>query len=408
MKKVVFITLLSIVALYYFLSGQETKPNDTKQEANNKPNIVSQVEEPVYDMVAIQAEVDRKQKVEMERAEQAWLNYLAGAKIDSLENKVSYLEAYRDYKYYDHCIMLIGNILYEMDPVAAVMDIMHSRVNEAYEILPEIQKEKVHNRIDKCVSLTHFNEHLYYPERVRNNLKLRMESITPKSIDEKELEVVLFLISQFEKSFYSVKRLKSGENIDHQLFFDLRNKINELERQYPQRLTLFGGYAEADLPLVNQLNEQIKAVEAQIEANKIYDKEALRVEEENLIQLSAELESKFFNVNSSDAYLVIKDLLNESRFESALLSIRQNIQQKLNLAPKEYSEFLHPILTKLRACELGHPCGLESVFAEEMCLDFTDNNSSKACGLSVLDYYLTHHLSPLELADIEFILAKGY
>lgn len=408
MKKILFIIVLSIVVLYYILSVQETKPNETIQESNNKPNIVSQVEEPVYDMAAIQAEVDRKQKVEMERFEQVWLAYLAGNKNDALTDQVSYLQAYRDYKYYDHCILLVGNILYEMNPVAAVMDVMHSLVEEAYEALPEMQKEKIHKRIDKCVSLTHFDEHLYYPERVRNNLKLRMESITPKSIDEKELAAVLSLISQFEKSFYSVDRLKRGENIDDQLFFDLRNNKNELERQYPQRLSLFGGYAEADLPLVNQLNEQVKAVEAQIEANKIYDTETLKTEEENLSQLSAQLESKLFNVNSSDAYLVIQDLLNESRFESALLSIRQNIQQKLKPAPKEYSEFLHPILTQLRACELGHPCGPDSVLAEEKCLDFTDQNSAKACGLGVLDYYLAHHLSPLQLGDVEFILDKGY
>lgn len=406
-KKIILIVIPLLFVFYYMFQSPDSEKNN-QVPVKNKPNVVSQAETPEIDPVEMQAEWDRKNKIKMDRLEQAWLSYLNGRKIETLDAEPTFLQAYRDYKYYDHCILVIGNILYEMNPVAAVLDVMHTKTDEVYELIAEIQKDMIRQRIEKCVSLTHFDDQLYYPESIQGSLKLRMESISPKSPDEIELAAVVSLVENFRRSVSSVERLKRGESIDHQLFSDLWRQKSELERQYPQRLSIFGGYADADMSLVNQLNEQIKTIEAQIEANKLYDKVSIKMEEENLKLLKAQIENKLFNVNSSDAYLAIQDLLKEPRYENELKAINRQIKQKLKLIPEKYSQILQPIVTQLRACELGHPCGPNSVFSEEKCLNFSDNNSEKACGTDILDYYLNHHLSPLELGDVEYLLEQGF
>jgi hypothetical protein len=323
-KTAAVIVILGLILAYFFLTKESVTVPD-KPPVVNKPNVVSQAEPTAFDQEAWQAEWDRKNKIEMERIEQIWLAYLAGRKVAALDTEASYLEAYRDYKYYDHCVLPIGHIIYESDPVAAVMDVIPAAVNEAYMQLPEIQKDFIDQRIEKCVSLTHFNDEYMHPERVRNDLKKRMTAINPENAEEKELASVLAVIEQFELTFSSVERLKRGENIDQQLFFDLWQQKGQLEKQYPPRLSLFGGYADADMPLVNQLNEQIKSVEAKIEANKGYDQEALKIEQENLKNMLSQIEDRLFNTSSSDAYLAIDDLLNESRFESALTPIKKKL-----------------------------------------------------------------------------------
>jgi hypothetical protein len=402
MKKITVLLFTLLGLAIYFYINQDNDPTQPEKKQTQKTNVVSQKAKPEvkeFDREAWQKEHD----AEMARYESQWDMYKAGKTIEPLKTQVSYLQAYRDYDYYEHCIGPIGYILYGEDPVQGVFT---GYMNLEYDSLSEQQKQAIEQRIKRCDSLTTFPDNVYYAQSPQVELKKRMEAILPKSQQEKDLFEVLADIERFKRLDGELAALKEGRHIDAQLYFEIRNQRNQLESQYPPQISLFGGYTDENQLIVDQLNEQIKQLDAQIVANKFFDAEKTKVTEQQLEEQKLTIQQHLMQTTSPDALLALFKLLNDSLYDESLLTVKQYLYQKLKVKPRQYQEFMVPILVTMKACSLGYPCGADSTLAEIKCLDFMKNTAADACQNDVVSYFVNNRLSPLQAADIENMLNR--
>lgn len=94
--------------------------------------------------------------------------------------------------------------------------------------------------------------------------------------------------------------------------------------------------------------------------------------------------------------------------EADIKAIKAQFTGGIQLIPKQYENYLMPVLVHFRACEQSHPCGQDSLLVEQKCLNFKDEKAQRACDSGLIDYYLNHVLSPNQLLDVEHIITEGY
>ena len=398
----IIILIAIIFVAVGFLVFQDI-PEEKTAQSDSKPNVVTQAEKKTqssgFDQDKWQKEHDKK----MARQEQFWLTFLAGREVKAMNSKPSYLEAYRDYIYYDGCIPIISNILNNMDPFLFTL-----RRNQSFEDLSLAQQQALEGRLNKCLQLTDFSDKTYHEQNALSQLKQRYQAIPPKTDKEQQLAATLKLIDDLNFNNNRVLSLQRGEVIDPQLHVDLMTMRRELQDQIPKPLSFFGGYNEADQSLVDQLRRQIADIDQQILDNKHVDNEEVRAFKAEIKRLVSELQRVVSDTRSSDAYLAVYDLIGEGRLEADIEAVKAQLTGGIQLIPKQYETYLTPILVHFRACELSHPCGPDSLLVEQQCLDFTHEQAPQACHSELIDYYLNHVLSPNQLIDVDYIIKEGY
>ncbi|MCX7554855.1 hypothetical protein OS175_13325 [Marinicella sp. S1101] len=409
MNKYIKVILLLVVVISIAVNIIKQQNNELKDqsveiqpEPVGQPNVISQAEEQpapvVFDQQKWQAEQDKMM------AEQAklWLSFLSRREVQPMKDDPSYIEAYRDYVYYEGCMMMIGNALYDEDPFQYVLG------GRTFEEIPAAQQQTLVNRLDRCVQLSDFSTGVYYAEVARKQLQARYQAIKPKTAKERSLEATLNLLRDFRENHNRLRNARAGEDIDVNLRFELWDIRKTLEQQMPQPLSLFGGYSEADQLLVDELNQQIAEIDQRLEDNKFIDTEWITELEAVKEQLTAQIIHELVNTTSSDAYLAIYGMLTEQYTQIEAPEIAAQLTGGIIIIPDKYASFLEPVVVHFRACELSHPCDLNSRLAENLCLNFARENAPLACETGVIDYYLNHHLSANQLLDVEHIITGGY
>lgn len=218
----------------------------------------------------------------------------------------------------------------------------------------------------------------------------------------------LKLIQDFKTTRNKLTSAERGQNIDHQLYYDLYSMRRELQNQRPKPATIFGGYNESDQLIVDQLNSQIAEIDQRILDNKHIDTAQVAELNAEVKRLIGELQRVVVNTLSSDAYLAVYELIEKQTSEDNMQSLEAKFTGGIQLIPKEYEAYLIPILVHFRACELSHPCDQESLLVEQQCLNFRNEKAPQACGSDLIDFYLDYYLSPNQLFDVEYVLSEGY
>lgn len=405
MKKT-YILILLIVAIIAFMVSYLVRQESTEEKLDkpvSKPNVVSQAEMKVlpsgFDQEKWQKEHDKK----MAQHEQFWLSFLADSDLKAMNSKPTYLEAYRDYIYYEGCVSIISNILNNMDPYLFTL-----RRNQSINELPLVQQQALEKRLSKCIQLSDFSHRRYDADAAHVQLKKRYEAISPKTANEQQLARALKLIQDFKTTRNKLTSAERGQNIDHQLYYDLYSMRRELQNQRPKPATIFGGYNESDQLIVDQLNSQIAEIDQRILDNKHIDTAQVAELNAEVKRLIGELQRVVVNTLSSDAYLAVYELIEKQTSEDNMQSLEAKFTGGIQLIPKEYEAYLIPILVHFRACELSHPCDQESLLVEQQCLNFRNEKAPQACGSDLIDFYLDYYLSPNQLFDVEYVLSEGY
>lgn len=306
-KNSLFIILLAaiIIIVVGYWMVQETPEKKTVKPVS-QPNVVSQAEKKANSSVAHNNKRRKKENHKKTEKEQAWLSFLAGREVSSMNTKPTYLEAYRDYVYYGGCIALINNILNDQDPYFYVIG-----KNQSFDDLPVAQQKALNGRLNKCLVLTDFSDKTYHPQYALGQLMQRYKSIQPKTDHEQQLAATLKLISDLNFSHNRLSSEQSGEVIDPQLQVDLITMRRQLKDQMPKPLSFFGGYNEADQILVDQLRRQIADIDQQILDNKHVDNEQIIGFKTEIKRLVSELQRVVIDTRSSDAYLAVYDFIEE-------------------------------------------------------------------------------------------------
>lgn len=407
-KTYIFILIVStiIVVIASYLVRQESTEEIILEKTHKpvtKPNVVSQAEKKLPTSGFDQDKWQKKHDEKMAMHEQLWLAFLADRDVKAMNLKPTYLEAYRDYVYYDGCTAIISNILNDQDPYFYVL-----RRNQSFEDLPVAQQQVLNERLNKCLRLTDFSDKTYHPQYALTQLMQRYKAIPPKTDKEQQLAATLKLLEDLNFNKNRLSSVQRGEINDHQLHIDLISLRRELQKQMPKPATLLGGYSESDQILVNQLRSQIAEIDQQISDNKQIDTEKAAGFKAEINRLISELQRVVIDTQSSDAYLVVYELIEDQTSEDNMQSLEAQFTGGIQLIPREYEAYLMPILVHFRACELLHPCGQDSLLVEQQCLNFTNEKAPKACNSGLIDYYLNNYLSPNQLFDVEYILTEGY
>jgi hypothetical protein len=392
------LTLICVLLTWLLWPAAETEPT-TSQVIPETPPVV---ETTAVDIDQIMKEnQQRQQAIEQVYTDNLSAKTTAQPRLE-LNADPTYLEAYRDWRYSKRCTDIIAAITNG----EAAHTYHFSGLSEAsFAALPAAQKKVFEQRTNRCLDLAHHVGNKPYPDVISRELRARFEAITPQKPNEIELKYALDLIGSFQQTANQLSRLLQGEHVDYQLFFSLNDERNALRRQYPQS-DFMGGYSEADMDLVERLDQQMADIEQRIENNRQYDHQKIKELRQLQDQLAGELFGLFYQSNNSDVFLAINDLLNNNLFESETRDYEQQYGQQI--IPKEYGQWLKQAVEDLHACELGHPCDEHSLISQDRCLDVFNTSAANACEQSVVDYYLNHLLSHNQMQDVEQLLTEWF
>ncbi|WP_154222017.1 hypothetical protein [Marinicella rhabdoformis] len=393
--------LLAFVLLIFtsFWLKQNEEKTLTKQV--NTPNTVTQ--KPAFDLEKFEKEAKEKQSQNDTRFRDNWFKQLAGKIPKPLNKTPTFLQAYRDYRYFNRCEQIIAAI--DAGSPAYAFAIPGFQANK-FDVLSDLQKLNFEKRVGKCQHLAHAFIDLPYSTQISIRLQQRYQSIQPKTDEEKALESILKQITEFKHTSGLLNNLKRGERIDHNLFFDLNNQRNALRKEYPQRTLLFGGYSEADQDLVAKLDAQMADLDKQIAANTYYDHEQINHQQSNKDTIAQQLIQNYYKTPYPDTLLAMYDLFNNDSHKVAFNAYEK--QYGKTILPEEYGMWLEQAVTNFRACELGYPCGPESELTETLCLEFMNPDATKACDQAVTTHYIDNLLSENQLLDVETLLKEWF
>ncbi len=405
--KVILLLAVITATAVIIIKQQSLKPQDQlvakPPEPIGQPNVVSQAEDQPEPVVFDQKKWQAEQDQIMAAQEKLWLSFLSRHEVKPMKADPSYIEAYRDYVYYEGCLLMIGNALYDQDPFQYVL-----AGRRSFEELPAVQQRTLENRLDRCVQLSDFSTGTYYVEVARNQLRARYQAIRPKTATERSLAAMLNLIRDFQENHNQLNITQAGKDIDVNLRINLWNSRNRLQEQMPEAQTIFGGYSDADQLLVDQLNQQIAEIDQRLKDNIHIDTDLVVELEAQKDQLTTEILHALVTTTSSDAYLAVYGMLTEKFSQIEAPEIEAQLTGGIPIIPNKYASFLEPVVVHFKACELSHPCGQNSALAENLCLNFMKENAPLACETGVIDYYLNHHLSPNQLLDVEHLITGGH
>lgn len=397
-KITVLLFLLVLLLLFFF---KQLPDEDTKQNTTLKQTAKITFTQPTNQSKL--SELDDRRRETFQLYKDNWQRGLANYKPKPLKTDPSYIEAYRDYDYArSHCKDIITSLAIGAEPYGFELRDYQDRMTEQ-------QSSVFQNRVSKCQDLgqpTWRQDITMDIGLVITRLKSRMDQVGPKTAEEMVLQNILKQIEATEKIGQQLFNLERGEVID----FELRSKLylqkKDLQSQYPRKNNIFSPYDEADMPLVKSLDQQVAKIEAQMRANTFFDHDMIENSQKALAEAIAHLNLSMNSTTSGDGFWAIHSWFKEKHSDDQYDFYLKHIKQAVGI--KKLDDWIQPILMKFRACELGKPCDANSSMAESMCLEFNNPQSSNACEIGVIEFYLDKHLSEHQLMDVEHVLLTRF
>ncbi len=260
-------------------------------------------------------------------------------KIPNNEPGLTYLEAFRESKYFTSCIFDLSYLqekgeeyLIEKYKQNIEREISRNMLDNAY--LP-MQRYREH--LNKCRNYLNYSEENI--SNVSDALVERYSNITPVTNEEKDLAKYIELLDTIRHMNYT----KNNDN-------------------------------NADVKLIDQELKKIGLI----------------------------IERFFITNKSSDALLNVMEVLNPSSgpligFKAKLIKKLQ-VQTRIN--DKDYLSILLDLATPLFACTLDYPCDQHSLLMSRHCI--LELNKF-ACDRDLENFYLNHYISTQQQTDVNLV-----
>ncbi len=331
---------------------------------------------------------------------------------DEKEQKLSYLDAYREYVYFNTC-----QYTYEVNQFKAIELSKVSRFNQSisekktFILEPtEAQLGYLISHEEKCRALPYSNSGHFYPELLA--LERRYQRIRPMSKNEIELSQVIKIVKKYHQLEGQIKGDLRGRIKDQNLFFGYRKQLNDLRKELNQRHKLHASnFNSFDIKLVekskdtriNEIEEKISEIERLINENTSIDYNLVKQEKERLNNLHDTLVNYLKTIKSPDAFLLITETLTDNfnnKEPYVAANFYKKIQSKFQFYDKNYFQEINKVTFSLFACSLGYPCDSDSLLVETLCLDYHNKYSSQACEVNLEYYYLDYFLSQNQVDEV--------
>jgi len=313
--------------------------------------------------------------------------------LNKEDREISYLIAYRELVQYSKCSMIYINKQKGIDLISVYKE-DYDRYAENPMKPSEVQIQHYQAYIDECMFLL-IDDQEEYTEGYKR-LSKRLNNITPETDEEIALSEAIEIDKKIKQISNQLYIEKSGYN-----------KITEEQREAnsKKRHALFdeidiirqrnnGNTTDEDLALIKQIYQQLSTI-GKIENLEI-DTEEIAFLENEYTKNALELKEFFKNNQTPDVFLIFSEHLLNERMGKFFFT--EDLNNKLGIYDTMYIQTLNEIIVPFVACTLGYPCGPESYFSIEHCLDSVEPEA-KACGKNVIDYFLDDLLSTNQMID---------
>ncbi|MFK8011730.1 MAG: hypothetical protein AB8B80_06795 [Marinicellaceae bacterium] len=356
------------------------------------------------------------------------------------EPDLTYLQAYRDMKFYRYCSQTFYAIKNDQD--LKTIPIFNPRKNI------EATDKQWHyhlDRIKKCQDIVDTDDEKYIAGNLR--LRDRFKRTKPKTDNEKDLARVLLLVENLKNSRQNYNINQRGIPVNPELMNNYRKQIFQLNKQYydikgtlKKGINILGNrivYTQEQEDLRSSLAEQIMDLEEKIKSNYKTNDALIINAELDLIDSKTKLTNAIKQVISPDAFLVIMDeLMKKHKDRSGYQPVSryarseyvskektmdefeyiQELRNKNKLFDNKYYNKIMPSVIEMIACSLEYPCDDYADFIVNICLFFEDNSTgyrmnkdnekaSQACGQTVVDYLMNTVLTENQLVDVNALMA---
>ena len=424
---IVPLIIIAIIILWYILNEKEQPPkpiNLVTKKVQKSPKVSKKQVDP-------NKFIQDRQKAWEER------RVFLQEKQEREEPNLSYLQAYRDMKYYRYCDETYHALKYNQE--TKDIPIHYSRKNIQ---ATDIQSIYHQNRINKCKSLIDLDDTQYISGQTR--LRERFRRTSPKADNEKDLAHSLQLVKDLNRSRSKLYLLNKGEPSDPQLItklilemIDISKKYSNIKGKKSFAISNFistSSYSDEQVALKESLVEQFKILREKYELEHVFDKSLYEKAQTELLNNKNKLTEAIKDVVSPDAFFAIMEELMKERQEKRRFSQVSNIAERLGiesysnnkklddydyinkirsdlkLFDDEYYELIMSNSIEMTACSLGYTCDENADFIVDICLGLKYRQSdyskySQACGQSVVEYIINVHLTPNQLVDANDLMS---
>ena len=314
------------------------------------------------------------------------------------EKELTFLSAYREYKYYQSCLFLFSSQLKPGTPLENFIAEKKASSTTGNEPTTE-QLEQFNYFNNKCNSMLESETEQPYLALLR--IQKRYKEITPITDEELTLAKALEIEERINISKSEITAEKTGTR--HLTIEELKAKAQKQLDVSERMMALQLQISSAEKPTNEELQQMQEIFKEFQEMNKpaegSVNEEEIALLQNDLITDYNELAKLFKNHQTPDVFLIFsKNFLNDSGIKERSF-IEDDLNSKLGLYDDRYIASLNEIITPFIACSLNYPCDSKSHLALQYCINQYVSHP-KACNMSLDEYLLDVMLSPNQLIDI--------
>ena len=389
---IVFSILLAGMLLYYFQQAPVVKKqfhpaNTSPSQINDKTNVAS---------------TNNKIKPDPIEKLSEFTNDIENDAKSNTVIEADYITAYRDWQYFENCYTDIEDFGNDKDPLITLKERFNNNWRESQTEPTSQQNMYYQHHVDICKTLINdvggdeddYNQIIY-------NLYQRFVSITPKSVEENQLNQALKLREQLDtlKVNYSHAHYrKSNLSIEEQ------SSLNLLIKQLTLSLMrIYDGNNELlpeQIIAIKQYSDDIEELKNKLTRSKVVDPEKIKLAEQNINAHLNSMDIFLLSVKSPDAFLIIAGELFKPEYLQQDSDVMRHLKSQTQIFDNYYIGILNNIIHPLIACSMDYPCDAESDLILSYCLGLKDSMFNQACGQGLEDFYFNFYIGANQLDDV--------
>ncbi|MCF6318534.1 MAG: hypothetical protein L3J83_04510 [Proteobacteria bacterium] len=385
--------LLTIVVLIIYLLLSNSK-NKTIVEADNTLNSKTTDVQTLKKMQERQSE--NKQMISDVRV----AKLVQDDERKTQHPKISYLQAYRNYKFFQQCYRVIRGAQRDEDLEAA----FKLKIANSFNGLQRANNEPTEKQYaafelfkNKCFDLMvtsneSYNENQQQLERI-------YQQIQPATAQEVNLYDGLALLQKYKTLNKDINMVKRGvSTLDDSIKLPIKKQMKSLSIEMSRVRAMDDYYSNETRQLQHEnLQKKINELNLYLVSYNTYDSElieSLEMEQMNALQ---EMVLLLENNESPDVLLLYGQILMHPY-------VRNNLKLDIFSSIKVYDNLLalsiYNVGIMLTACALNYPCDTESLPMFQYCFN-GPVIYKEACGQSIEHYIFTNVLGPNQLQDVD-------
>lgn len=390
MKKFKYVLILIIAfALWYFI-----------YELDNTKPIKSIGSETIAETVdSKKATPETKGKI-VELSDELLLNTAEARSKLKIDPMLTYLQAYRNYIFFNKCYGVIKDINNNVSPIirlkrAASSD-FYSLISDSKKQVTALQLQYFSDYSDRCHSFLDNDDETY--TSAYDRLYNLYNEIEPKTNEEKNLATGLELLDKYNNGNIQLQKSKIGTSLLNEAEI---NKIKSEIRTIGASITEYKANPDWKTNqqiqiIIKDLTQQISGLRLQLSNNRVIDSEQVKIIDNQVKQLNLEMVD-FLKQNNSPDILILYARYIFYPYGRNNTAIIQGLRHELNIYDSYLMLSLYDVGIKLTACAMNYPCDDQSEFISDYCIR---GSYSSACGKTLEDFYFNEYLGPNQLEDV--------